>query len=172
VLALVFTGVSSTSTPATVALTRASVWYRVAEYHHDSSVVNYGIEAAQGLGVASARVHKTLIATLEGVGLMSELMVAVVPVDAQLDLKALAVAVGAKRADLASVAAAERSSGYVVGGISPVGQRKQLRTVIDEDAMLFDTIYVSGGRRGLDIELAADDLVLVTGGTYAPIAKR
>ncbi len=148
------------------------MWFRIAEYDHDPAVATYGLEAADALGVEPSRVHKTLVASVDGVDPRGELVVAIVPVDAQLSLKLLAIATGAKRADMAAVSIVERTTGYVVGGISPIGQRKQLRTVIDEDAMLFETIYISGGRRGLDIELAPDDLITMTQGTYAPLAKR
>jgi Cys-tRNA(Pro)/Cys-tRNA(Cys) deacylase len=167
---------SGKGTPATAAADAAGISYRMHAYEHDPSSVSdgslsYGAEAAEALGIAAGRVHKTLVASVER-PLRAELVVAVVPVDAQLDLKALALAVGSKRADMANAADAERSSGYVLGGISPLGQRKALTTVIDEDAMLFDTIYVSAGRRGLEIELAADDLLTLTNAIYAPIAKR
>jgi Cys-tRNA(Pro)/Cys-tRNA(Cys) deacylase len=164
--------VSSTSTPATLALDRAGLAYRIAEYGHDPRATSYGLQAALALGVDVARVHKTLIVAVDVGGPKPELCVGLVPVDAQLDLKAIAMALGAKRADMASVADAERSSGYVVGGVSPIGQRKALRTVVDEEAVLFDTIYVSGGRRGLDIELAPNDLLNAVDGMYARIAKR
>ena len=149
----------------------AGVTHQLHEYAHDPSAESYGSEAAQALGVEPARVHKTLVVTVERNGRW-ELAVGVVPVDAQLDLKAVATALGAKRADMAKVADVERSTGYVLGGISPLGQRKALPTVIDEDAMLHDTIFVSGGRRGLEIELVADALCALTKAVYAPIAKR
>ncbi len=149
----------------------AGVTHRVHEYAHDPSAESYGSEAAQALGVEPARVHKTLVVTVERNGRW-ELAVGVVPVDAQLDLKALATALGAKRADMAKATDVERSTGYVLGGISPLGQRKALATVIDEDAILHDTIFVSAGRRGLEIELAADVLRALTNALYAPIAKR
>jgi Cys-tRNA(Pro)/Cys-tRNA(Cys) deacylase len=149
----------------------AGVAHHLHGYAHDPSAESYGSEAAQALGVEPARVHKTLVLTVERNGRW-ELAVGVVPVDAQLDLKAVATALGAKRADMAKVADVERSTGYVLGGISPLGQRKALPTVIDEDAMLHDTIFVSGGRRGLEIELVADALCALTNAIYAPIAKR
>jgi Cys-tRNA(Pro)/Cys-tRNA(Cys) deacylase len=159
------------STPAIQAAIRAGISYTVHEYAHDPSVTSYGNEAAAALGFDATQIHKTLIVDLERSG-KRELVVAVVPVSGQLDLKALAIAVDGKRAEMADVAAAERSSGYVVGGISPLGQRKALLTVIDEDAILYDTIHVSAGRRGLEIELAAIDLCALTNGIFAPIAKR
>ncbi len=162
---------SGRETPATIAADQAGIVYRMHAYEHDTAVASYGLEAASALGIESCRVHKTLVASVERMP-RAEFVVAVVPVDAQLDLKALALAVGSKRAEMADATDAERSSGYVLGGISPLGQRKPLTTVVDEDAMLFDTIYVSAGRRGLEIELSADDLVKITNAMYAPIAKR
>jgi Cys-tRNA(Pro)/Cys-tRNA(Cys) deacylase len=163
--------VSGKGTPATAALDAAGLAYSIREYVHDPSVASYGLEAAAALGAEPARVHKTLVASVERVG-RDELVVAIVPVDCTLDLKALALAVGGKRAVMAPAAVAERSSGYVVGGISPIGQRRPLVTVIDEEAILHDTIFVSGGRRGLDIELRAEDLATVTAATFAAIARR
>lgn len=127
---------------------------------------SFGPEAAAALGVAPQRVFKTLLAEVDG-----GLWVAIVPVSAQLDLKALATAAGGKRAVMADPAQAERSSGYVVGGISPLGQRKQLPTVVDGSALEHPTVFVSGGRRGLDLELAAQDLIRVLGARTAPLAK-
>ena len=158
------------STPAIQAAVAAGISHTVHEYEHDPSVTSYGAEAAAALGVDPALIHKTLMVDVERHG-RRELVVAVVPVSRQLDLKALATAVDGKRAEMASATAAERSSGYVVGGISPLGQRKPLMTVIDEDAILYDTIHVSAGRRGLEIELAAEDLRALTNGVFAPISK-
>jgi Cys-tRNA(Pro)/Cys-tRNA(Cys) deacylase len=154
-------------TPALVALERAGVPHTVHAYVHDpASDLGYGLEAAAAMGVEPARVLKTLIADIDG-----RLVVAVVPVDRQLDLKALARAAGGKRAAMAEPAAAERATGYVVGGISPLGQKQRHRTVVDGSAQAFDVVYVSGGRRGLDIGLAPGDLLALTGGTAAPIAR-
>ena len=157
-------------TPATVALDRAGVAHVLRPYEHDPRAVagggSYGLEAAEALGVDPARVFKTLLASLDG-----QLVVAVVPVSGQLDLKAVAAALGAKRAVMADRAAAERASGYVVGGISPVGQRRPHPTVVDESALAFETVFVSGGRRGLDLELAPADLVRVTSATTARIGR-
>ncbi|MGN6242983.1 MAG: Cys-tRNA(Pro) deacylase [Motilibacteraceae bacterium] len=153
-------------TPATVALTRAGVAFEVRAYEHDPSAPSYGLEAAQVLGVEPERVFKTLLADVDG-----RLVVAVVPVSGQLDLKALAAAVGGKKAAMADPTVAERTTGYVVGGISPVGQRKALPTVLDASALAHATILVSGGRRGLDLELAPADLVAVTGATTAPVGR-
>ncbi|MFJ7276282.1 Cys-tRNA(Pro) deacylase [Kitasatospora sp. NPDC098663] len=153
-------------TPATVALETAAVPFTVHAYEHDPAAASYGGEAAEVLGVAAERVFKTLVADVDGV-----LTVGVVPVAGQLDLKALAAAVGGKRAAMADPAAAERSSGYVLGGISPLGQRRPLRTVVDASALAHPTVYVSGGRRGLEVELAPADLVTLTGARTAPIAR-
>ncbi|MEU8512188.1 Cys-tRNA(Pro) deacylase [Kitasatospora sp. NPDC048722] len=153
-------------TPATVALETAAVPFTVHSYEHDPAAASYGGEAAEAMGVPAERVFKTLVADVDGV-----LTVGVVPVAGQLDLKALAAAVGGKRAAMADPAAAERSSGYVRGGISPLGQRRPLRTVVDEGAMTHPTIYVSAGRRGLEVELAPTDLITLTRATTAPIAR-
>lgn len=162
---------SGKGTPATTALAAAAIAHVTHEYVHDPNVASYGTEAADALGVDAGRVFKTLLVTIERSGRL-ELAVGVVPVDAKLDLRAFAMSLGAKKAEMADPAVAERSSGYVVGGISPIGQRRLLATVVDESAIVFSTIFVSGGRRGLDIEIAPDDLVTVVHGTYAPIAKR
>lgn len=154
-------------TPALVALERAGVAHTVHAYEHDPSAgVGYGLEAAEVLGLAPEQVYKTLMADVDGT-----LTVAVVPVVGKLDLKALAAAVGGKRATMADPAVAERVTGYVVGGISPLGQKTAHPTVVDETVVLFDTVYVSGGRRGLDIGLAPDDLVALTHATVADIAR-
>jgi Cys-tRNA(Pro)/Cys-tRNA(Cys) deacylase len=153
-------------TPATVALTAAGTAFTVHAYDHDPASPSYGEEAAQALGVSPDRVFKTLVADVDG-----ELTVAIVPVAGQLDLKALAAAVGAKRATMADPAAAERTTGYVRGGISPLGQRKPLRTVLDTSASLHPTICVSAGRRGLEVELAAADLAALTSAVLAPIGR-
>lgn len=153
-------------TPATVALTRAGIDFEMREYEHDPRAASFGLEAAQLLGVPEGQVFKTLLATVDG-----DLAVAVVPVSGQLDLKALARALGGRRARMAVPAVAERSTGYVVGGISPIGQRRQHPTVVDDTAFEHVTILVSGGRRGLDLELAPTDLVRITSATTAPIAR-
>lgn len=153
-------------TPATVALSRAGVVFAVRSYEHDPAAESYGLEAAAALGAEPARVFKTLL-----VDTGSGLAVGVVPVDRQLDLKAIATALGVKKAAMARPADAERSTGYVVGGISPVGQKRPLPTVVDASATGHPTILVSGGRRGLDLELSPADLVTVTRGTLAPIAR-
>lgn len=157
-------------TPATVALDRAGIAHALRPYEHDPRAVasggSYGLEAAEALGVDPARVFKTLLASLDG-----RLVVAVVPVSGQLDLKALARALGGSRAVMAEVAAAERATGYVAGGISPVGQKRRLPTVVDESAAAYDTILVSAGRRGLDVELAPADLVAITGAITARVGR-
>ncbi|GAA1431214.1 Cys-tRNA(Pro) deacylase [Microlunatus lacustris] len=151
-------------TPATVELARAGVTHTLHPYPHADGTSAYGDEAAAALGIAPERIFKTLLADLGG-----ELVVAVVPVARQLDLKALAAALGAKKAVMADPAAATRSTGYVLGGISPLGQRTRLRTVVDRSATDFATLHVSAGRRGLQVELAPDDLVRVTGALVAAI---
>ena len=153
-------------TPAVVALQRAKVAFAVREYEHDPAAQSYGMEAAEKLGLDPAAVFKTLVASVDG-----KLTVAIVPVARSLDLKALASAAGGKRAAMADIGEAERATGYVAGGISPLGQRKRLPTVIDESAMGLERMYVSGGRRGLDIELAPADLRALTQARVAPIAR-
>lgn len=157
---------ASAGTPATVTLSRAGIAFTALGYDHDPRAAAYGLEAAEKLGLDPDRVFKTLLASVDGA-----LAVGIVPVAMQLDLKALAAALGGKRAEMADPAVAERKTGYVVGGISPIGQKTGLPTVLDESAILHETIYVSGGRRGLDLELAPDDLLAVTAGRYAPIAR-
>jgi Cys-tRNA(Pro)/Cys-tRNA(Cys) deacylase len=155
------------ATPAVVALTDAGIRHTLHPYEHDPSTdLGYGLEAAAAIGVEPEQVFKTLCAYVDG-----RLSVGIVPVSGKLDLKGLAAALGGKKAEMAPPADAERSSGYVVGGISPIGQRKALPTALDETAELYDVIYVSGGRRGLDIGLAPADLVRITGAVVAPIAK-
>ncbi|MGD0062242.1 MAG: Cys-tRNA(Pro) deacylase [Streptosporangiaceae bacterium] len=153
-------------TTATIALERAGIAFTVHEYAHDRRHASYGLEASQKLGVPPDRVFKTLIAEVDGA-----LVVGVVPVPGQLDLKALAAACGGKRAAMAQVTAAERATGYVAGGISPVGQRKRLPVVIDASALDYATVLCSGGRRGLEIELAPADLVRAVNATVASIGS-
>ncbi len=154
------------ATPATTALSRAGIEFSTHAYAHDPSAASFGLEAAEALGLDPATVFKTLLAETD-----SGLVVGVVPVTGQLDLKALAAAVGAKRATMADPKVAERTTGYVVGGISPVGQRKRLPTVFDESAFAHPRIYVSGGRRGFDLGLAPDALAAHLGATRAPIGR-
>ncbi|MBP2402360.1 Cys-tRNA(Pro) deacylase [Streptomyces syringium] len=156
----------SGATPATVALEKAGTVFSVRAYEHDPAAPSYGEEAAEALGIDPSRVFKTLVAEVDGV-----LTVAVVPVSGSLDLKALAAAVGGKRAAMADPAAAERTTGYVRGGISPLGQRKRLPTALDASAGTYPTICVSAGRRGLEVELSPDDLAALTGAVLAPIAR-
>lgn len=154
-------------TPALRAAAKAGIEHRVHTYEHDPAAASYGLEAAERLGVEPERVFKTLVSTVDGVGLA----VAVVPVASTLDLRSLARALGGKRAAMAPAADAERATGYVVGGISPLGQRRRLPTVVDGSAGEFDTIFVSGGRRGLELELAPADLLALTGGRLATVAR-
>ena len=153
-------------TTATIALERARIAFTVHEYDHDPRHDSYGLEASEALGVPPERVFKTLIAEVDG-----NLVTAVVPVAGELDLKALAATVGGKKAAMADVTAAERATGYVAGGISPVGQRKRLPVVLDASAMDGATMFCSAGRRGLEIELAPGDLALATNATVAPIGR-
>jgi Cys-tRNA(Pro)/Cys-tRNA(Cys) deacylase len=169
---------SGAGTPATVALTRAGVPFTEHAYEHDADGTRslrrsrsdrpegYGLEAAEALGLAPETVYKTLLAEVDGA-----LVVGIVPVTGQLDLKALATAVGGKKATMADPAVAERATGYVVGGISPLGQKRRLRTVLDASADDHPVVYVSGGRRGLDLGLAPADLARLTGATRAPISR-
>lgn len=157
---------SAGGTPATVALTAAGVSFSLHEYEHDPRAASYGLEAAAALGLDPARVFKTLMASVDGA-----LTVGIVPVSGQLDLKGLARAVGGSKATMADVAAAERATGYVAGGISPLGQKRAHPTVLDETASTFETIYVSAGRRGLDLEIAPADLVAATGAIVAAISR-
>jgi Cys-tRNA(Pro)/Cys-tRNA(Cys) deacylase len=155
----------ATGTPATALLTTAKIPFTLHPYEHDPRAEAYGDEAAAALGVAPDRIFKTLIALVDG-----KLVCAVVPVSGRLDVKALAAAVGGKRGGLAEPTAAARATGYVVGGISPLGQRTKLPVVVDASADGFETVYVSAGKRGLQVELRPDDLVRATGGRLAPIA--
>lgn len=157
----------STGTPATRALAEAGVAHVLRAYSHDPRSTSYGLEAATALDVPADRVFKTLLADVDG-----SLVVGVVPVERQLDLKALAAAVGGKRATMAEVARAERATGYVAGGISPIGQRVSHPCVLDDSALQHATILVSAGRRGLDVELAPVDLMTLVDARIAPIARR
>lgn len=157
--------VMSTGTPATALLAREKVVFRLHPYEHDPRSAAFGEEAATALGVDPERIFKTLIAAIDG-----KLTCAVVPVAARLDLKAFAAALGGKRAELADPAAAARATGYVIGGISPIGQKARLRVVLDSSAQLFETVYVSAGKRGLQVQLMPADLVRVTSALVAPIS--
>ena len=152
-------------TPAVTVLDRAGVAYRLLSYDHDPNAEGYGTEAVEALGLQPELTFKTLVAVTDG----GQHLVGIVPVSGRLDLKALARAAGAKKATMADQHDAERLTGYVVGGISPLGQKKRLPAYLDESARAAERICVSGGRRGLEIELAPDDLVATVNGTYAPI---
>ena len=156
-------------TPAIRAAEKAAIRHRVHSYEHDPRASSYGTEAAEKLGLPSERVFKTLIVSLNGD--RKRLAVGMIPVDRQLDLKAIARACGAKKAEMARAEDAERSSGYRVGGISPLGQKKALPSVLDESAADLDTLYVSAGRRGLEIELAPQDMLRLLDARTAALAK-
>jgi len=153
------------ATPAVDVLVRSGTAYRLHEYTHDPSAP-YGREAAEAIGTEPQRVLKTLVAAADG-----SLAVAVIPVSNELDLKALAAALGVKKVTMADPAEAERATGYVIGGISPLGQKRRLPIVIDESASQWPTVFVSGGRRGLELELAPVDLAALTGALVAPVAR-
>jgi Cys-tRNA(Pro)/Cys-tRNA(Cys) deacylase len=157
-------------TPATVQLRARGIEFTLHEFDHPSGERAYGTAAAEALGIAPERVFKTLLATAEGLA-PPGIAVAIVPVSGQLSLKELAVALGAKRAAMCDPTVAERVTGYVVGGISPFGQRRALPTAIDATCRDHRTIFVSGGRRGLEIELAPDDLIAVLAARVAPIGS-
>jgi len=154
-------------TPALDLLKKARAEHRVHSYEHDPKSASYGLEAAEKLGLDPQRVFKTLLASSE----KAELLVAGVPVVGSLDLKALAHAAGVKKVEMADPAAAQRSTGYLLGGISPLGQKKRLRTFIDVSAQPFATIFVSAGRSGLEVELAAAVLAEHTQAKFAPIGR-
>jgi Cys-tRNA(Pro)/Cys-tRNA(Cys) deacylase len=154
------------ATPATTALIDAGITFTLHPYEHHDDNTSFGDEAAAALAVDRRRIFKTLVADIGG-----QLVVAVIPVAGQLDLKALAAAFGAKKASMADPQVAARSSGYVVGGISPIGQRHALPTVVDDSADDFETIYVSAGRRGLQVELAPSDLRAITDARSVSIAQ-
>lgn len=153
-------------TPAVEAARKAGIAFDLLEYEHDPSQTSFGLEAVEVLGLPGEQVFKTLVAEVDG-----KLAVGVVPVTAQLDLKALASAVGGRKAAMAAAGAAQRATGYVLGGISPLGQKRRLPTVVDESAQAFERVYVSAGRRGLEIALAPADLVALAGATFAPVAR-
>ena len=157
---------STGGTPATVALAAAGIGFTLHPYDHDPSASSYGLEAAERLGLDPAAVFKTLLADVDG-----GLVVAIVPVSGQLDLKALATALGGKRATMADPAVAERATGYVIGGISPLGQKRRRLTVVDETALTFPVVYVSAGRRGVDLGLAPADLVRLLDARTAPVGR-
>ncbi len=154
-------------TPALDLLKKQRLPHQIHSYAHDPRSASYGLEAAEKLGLEAARVFKTLLAVTE----KGELLVAVVPVAGTLDLKALAAAAGVKKAEMADPKQAERATGYLVGGISPLGQKKRLRTFIDDSATALEAMFVSAGRRGLEVELAPDVLAQCTGASFAPIGR-
>ncbi|GMU67409.1 MAG: Cys-tRNA(Pro)/Cys-tRNA(Cys) deacylase [Acidobacteriota bacterium] len=154
-------------TPAIAALRDAGIAHDVLEYAHDPRSASYGLEAAEALGVPAATVFKTLVAATED----GRLVIGCVPVDRQLDLKALAAATGAKRCEMAEVAAAERATGYVAGGISPLGQKRRLAIVVDASVLALSKVHVSAGRRGLEVRLSPADLLRAAGATTATIAR-
>lgn len=153
-------------TPAINLLKKQNIKHHVHEYEHDARAESFGLEAAEKLSVEASRVFKTLVAETDS----QELVVGIVPVDRQLNLKSLAKALKAKKANMADTKKVERSTGYVMGGVSPLGQKKRLRTVIDVTANEFDTIYVSAGKRGLEIELPAAHLAELLSAEFANIA--
>lgn len=153
-------------TPATAALASAGIPFTEHAYAHDPANRDFGMEAATALGLDPDQVFKTLLVDVDG-----RLVVGIVPVTGKLDLKSLAAAVGGKRAAMADPTLAERRTGYVVGGISPIGQKTRHETVLDETAELWDVVYVSGGRRGFDLGLAPADLIRATGAVVADIAR-
>ena len=155
-------------TPGILAAKKAGVPFTVHEYDHDPSAPSFGMEAAEKLGVPPERVFKTLVVRLDG----RELAVGVIPVNSMLSMKAAAKAAGAKEAEMAPQADVERSTGYVLGGVSPLGQKKRLRTFIDVSAEEFEPVFVSAGKRGLDMEIAPGDLAAVCGGSFAPLQDR
>ncbi|MET9267128.1 Cys-tRNA(Pro) deacylase [Amycolatopsis sp. NPDC004079] len=152
-------------TPATALLQKQKVTHTVHTYDHDPRAESFGLEAVEALGLEPGRVFKTLVADVDG-----KLVVGVVPVTGQLDLKALAAAAGGKKAKMADPAAAQRATGYVLGGISPLGHRSRLPVVLDGSALNYPTMFCSGGRRGLEVELDPAELVRLTGAVVAGIA--
>ena len=154
-------------TPAVNAAKKARIAYTLHGYEHDPAAASYGSEAAEKLAVGPERVFKTLVAQLDA----KRFVVAVIPVAHMLSLRHLAEAAGAKKARMADGADVERISGYVLGGVSPLGQKKRLDTFIDESAQAFETIFVSAGRRGLEIELSPDDLRRLTSAAFAYLAN-
>jgi len=157
--------VAGRGTAATIALERAKIPFTLHEYARDPRHGSYGLEASEALGIPPERVFKTLVAAVDGA-----LAVGVLPVHRQLDLKALAAAVGGKKAAMAEAAAAERATGYVAGGISPIGQKRRLPVVVDSSALALGTMFCSAGRRGLEVEIAPGDLIKATGAKIAAIA--
>ena len=154
-------------TPAINCAQKAKLIYKVHQYAHDKNAASYGGEAAEKLNLSPGQVFKTLVVELDS----GALAVSVIPVSGQLNLKSMAAAAKAKKAKMADPKAVERSSGYVLGGVSPLGQKKRLKTVIDKRALEFDTIFVSAGRRGLEIELSPNDLATLLNASFAELGK-
>ncbi|MBD3640128.1 MAG: Cys-tRNA(Pro) deacylase [Marinobacter sp.] len=154
-------------TPGINVAKKARVPYRIHEYDHDPNSESYGTEAAEKTGVDPARVFKTLVASVDN----RELVVGVLPVTAMFSMKLIAKAVGGKKATMADKQEVQRATGYVLGGVSPLGQKRRLKTFIDQSARNFDTIYVSAGRRGLEIELAPEDLAQLTAGQFTDLQQ-
>ena len=154
-------------TPGINTAKKAQIFYKVHEYTHEASNTSYGAEAAEKLGVAEKRVFKTLVVSLDG----KELAVGVVPVSSMLNMKQFAKAAGAKKAAMAIASDVERSTGYVLGGVSPLGQKKRLKTIIHSSANEYQTVFVSAGRRGLEIELTPEDLAKLTNSVFADICQ-
>jgi Cys-tRNA(Pro)/Cys-tRNA(Cys) deacylase len=153
-------------TPAINLARKAGIPHRIHEYTHDTAHPSYGLEAAEKMQTAPERVFKTLVVALEN----KELVVGIVPVSTTLNMKLIAKAAQARKAGMAAAQDVQRSTGYVLGGVSPLAQKKRLRTYVDSSALQFATIFVSAGRRGLEIELAPDDLCKLTGGHFAELA--
>lgn len=154
-------------TPAINFIKKQKILYRLHEYSHVQSSDSYGLEAADKMGVARGSVFKTLVVMLDN----KELAVSVIPVSSMLSMKLIAKIFGVKKSVMADKFDVERSTGYVLGGVSPLGQKKQLNTVIDSSAMNHSTIYVSAGRRGLEISLSPDDLITLTGAVFGDICQ-
>lgn len=154
-------------TPAINAAKKAKISYVLHEYSHDPSERSYGLEAANKLGILEERVFKTLVVSPE----VKELAVAIVPVSSMLNMKLIAKALGVKKINMAEASDVERTTGYVVGGVSPLGQKKKLKTIVDSSAVEYPTVFVSAGRRGLEIELTPKDLLSLTDGTLAKICQ-
>ncbi|MDJ0806019.1 MAG: Cys-tRNA(Pro) deacylase [Gammaproteobacteria bacterium] len=152
-------------TPAVNAANKQGITFNIHEYRHDPANQAYGVEAAEKLGISADQVFKTLVVILDN----GHLAVAVIPVSQQLNLKRFAKAIGCKKVQMADKAAVERSTGYILGGVSPLGQKKRLMTLLDRSAKMFETIFVSAGRRGLEIELSPADLISITGGSLHEI---
>ena len=154
-------------TPAINLLKQTKTPHKIHEYLHDQNAESYGLEAANKLGVPEARVFKTLVVNLDN----KELVVGIIPVSAMLSMKSIAKAAGGKKAEMAAPKDVERTTGYVLGGVSPLGQKKRLKTVIDVSAQQFPTIYISAGRRGLEIELSPVDLAQLVNAVFAEICQ-